>query len=407
MHRWQWATEKIRMNAYDVIIVGGGMVGLACASLLKDSSLKVAVVDKSAIELEWEKTSFDNRVSAINPQSQNMFKSMGVEISELDKSDYVKMFVWDGESTSGKIEFKAEEIKNETLGAIVENRRSRAAIFKSCHAASNIDFYWQYQCESVVYKDDGAVLAMNNCNGERVSLNAKLMIAADGSRSWLREQSKIKTTIKEYQQKAIVCRVKTELPHNKTAYQRFDHYGPLAFLPLKNEHYCSIVWSVDDGYVKELMELSEQEFIERLTNTFESKLGAVLSVSQRFSFPLLEKTAETIIAPRLALVGDAAHAIHPLAGQGVNLGFADAKTLTEQILKSYQNDNDIGLLQNLRAYQRQRASDIWLMKKAMMSFKQLFGSKNPAIQMARSVALEKTNKIGWLKNAFVEKALGK
>lgn len=407
MRRLRWATERALMKSYDLIIVGGGMVGLACASLLKDTTLKVAVVDKSSVELEWDDSSFDSRVSAINHQSQNILEDLGVDFASLDKSDYTKMFVWDGESTSGKIEFEADDVKNETLGSIIENRRLRAGIFKSCQTNGNIDFYWQYQCESVVYEEDFAELTIKSDDEKIVSLNAKLMIAADGARSWLREQSNINVTSKNYQQKAIVCRAKTELPHNETAYQRFDHDGPLAFLPLKNENYCSIVWSVDDEYAEELSRLSSQDFAERLTNTFESKLGVVVNVSQRFSFPLLEQTADTIIAPRLALIGDAAHAIHPLAGQGVNLGFADAKVLAKQILKSHKKNKDIGLLNNLRPYQRQRALDIWLMQKSMMGFKQFFGSKNPMIQMIRSSLLGKTNETRWLKNVFVEKALGK
>lgn len=395
------------MKDYDVIIVGGGMVGLACAALLRDSTLKIAVVDKNAIDLDWNESSFDTRVSAINHQSQAILEKASCDIPALSKSDYNKMYVWDGESSSGFIDFSADEIKNETLGFIVENRRLRATIFNACQQANNIDFYWQHQCQSVDYQKDFVLLTMIDSDKKALNLKAKLMIAADGARSWLREKSDIKISQKDYQQKAIVCRVKTELPHHDTAYQRFDHFGPLAFLPLENKNYCSIVWSVDNDYADQLIDLPDEDFTKRLATTFEYKLGAIVEVSPRYSFPLLEQTAETIIAPRLALVGDAAHAIHPLAGQGVNLGFADAKVLAQQIITIEKKSKDIGLIQNLRTYQRQRASDIFLMKQSMMGFKKLFGSKKPAAQMIRGFLLEKANKTVLLKNFFVDKALGK
>lgn len=395
------------MKDYDVIIVGGGMVGLACAALLRDSTLKIAVVDKNTIDLNWNESSFDTRVSAINHQSQAILEKASCDISALNKSDYNKMYVWDGESSSGFIDFSADEIKNETLGFIVENRRLRATIFNACQQANNIDFYWQHQCQLVGYQKDFVLLTMIDGDKKTLNLKAKLMIAADGSRSWLREKSDIKISQKDYQQKAIVCRVKTELPHHDTAYQRFDHLGPLAFLPLENKNYCSIVWSVDNDYADQLIDLPDEDFTKRLATTFEYKLGAIVEVSPRYSFPLLEQTAETIIAPRLALVGDAAHAIHPLAGQGVNLGFADAKALAQQIITIDKKSKDIGLIQNLRTYQRQRASDIFLMKQSMMGFKNLFGSKIPAAQMIRGFLLEKANKTVLLKNFFVDKALGK
>ncbi|MRX28075.1 UbiH/UbiF/VisC/COQ6 family ubiquinone biosynthesis hydroxylase [Kangiella sp. HZ709] len=392
------------MKQYDIIVVGGGMVGLAFVAGLKGTSLKIAVIEPQEVQQEFDKTSIDIRVSAITRQSEKYFREIGAW-QYLDKSSlssYGKMEVWDGESTHGAVEFSADAIGEENLGHIIENRVIRKALFNTVKDKNNIDFYFLEHCEKVSYQKDYAEVILNSGK----SFKASLLVAADGPLSWLKKASGIGTLQKPYKQKAIVATVKTELTHEATAYQRFDHFGPLAFLPLKEFNKCSIVWSQDESKCAELLQLSEEDFLVRLKQTFESKLGAISLLSDRVAFPIIERTAESNIQHRLALIGDSAHTIHPLAGQGVNLGFADAKELVKVIKNSYAKKRDIGLQINLRPYQRNRSSDIFLMQKAMQFFKNIFAHQSSSIQLLRAVGLKAVNDTGLIKNLLVKKALG-
>ncbi|WP_251358712.1 UbiH/UbiF/VisC/COQ6 family ubiquinone biosynthesis hydroxylase [Kangiella sp. TOML190] len=391
------------MKHYDLIIVGGGMVGLALAGQLKSSQLKVALIDSKGIELDWSQ-GYDLRVSAITRASENLFKQVGAWplIEANQKSPYQKMSVWDGESSQGSIEFKATSIGEDNLGHIIENRVLRKALYQSGQSASNIDYYFERQCQSVDYQAEHAELLL--ADGER--LTAKLLVAADGAFSWLRQNSGIEVREKPYGHKALVATIKTEQSHEATAFQRFDQHGPLAFLPLPDPNYCSIVWSTKESFADYLLQLEPEDFEQQLQQDFEQRLGTVTLASQRLAFPLIERTVATSIQPRLALIGDAAHTIHPLAGQGVNLGFADAKVLAETILKAAAKTKDIGSLACLRPYQRQRQGDIWLMQQAMQSFKSLFEQTHPAVQTARAWGMKLLDKQPALKQQVIKKALG-
>lgn len=392
------------MSHYDIIIVGGGMVGLAFAAKLKGSDLNIAVVDPKPVQIEFPEGNYDFRVSAITRASENVFREVNAWqfLEESHKLAYKKMFVWDGESTSGEIEFDAHSIGQENLGHIIENRALRKALFQSLNAKNNVKFIFEDPCLNVFYHDDSAELILHS--GKKLS--AKLLVASDGALSWLREKSKIQVEQNDYGHKAIVATIKTEKSHQATAYQRFDHKGPLAFLPLKNSNLCSIVWSQDSHFANKLCAMNERDFIEYLQQVFENKLGKLKIASKRISFPLIERTVETNINHRLALIGDAAHTIHPLAGQGVNLGLSDAKCLAETVLKMDSKNKDIGLKQNLRPYQRQRASDVLLMKQSMSGFKTVFGEKTPALQMVRATGMDLLNKQSLIKNVIIKKALG-
>ncbi len=392
------------MNNFDLVIVGAGMVGLALVARLKNSHLKIAVVDPKSVDMDFDRENYDLRISAITRNSENLFRSVDAWdfIGDSEKSAYSKMLVWDGESTNGKVEFDSAALAQENIGHIIENRVLRKALYQSIQNRPNIELMFGEKCQKVNYFEDKAELLLES--GKKVS--AKLLVAADGAFSWLRENSGIKLDESSYQQKAIVATIKTELVHNKTAYQRFDKHGPLAFLPFKDSNHCSIVWSQDNQVAEELLALDGQSFTKRLEITFEGKLGKLELLSQRLMFPLYERTAETTINHRLALIGDAAHTIHPLAGQGVNLGFSDANVLAETILSIAEKNKDIGLKVNLRTYQRKRASEIFIMKKSMFAFKELFGRESPIIQSLRAKGLQAVNNSQLIKSMIIKNALG-
>ncbi|AOE48885.1 UbiH/UbiF/VisC/COQ6 family ubiquinone biosynthesis hydroxylase [Kangiella sediminilitoris] len=387
---------------YDITIVGGGMVGLALACRLASEDLTIAVIEPKPVEMQWPEGDVDQRVSAITRASQRLFESIGAweQISASEKAPYRRMIVWDGESTQGEIEFDASLIAEPNLGHIIENRVLRRSLFKVAEKNRNINWMCPYKCQEVAYHDDFAELTLNS--GER--LKSSLLVAADGAFSWLRKASGIGQKQQPYGHKAIVCTVKTERSHQATAWQRFDHDGPLAFLPLADEHTCSIVWSVKEERANQL--LQAENFNQLLQQRFENRLGNISVESDLVAFPLFERATEQMVAERLALIGDAAHTIHPLAGQGVNLGFADAEELAQCIHTSIMRKADIGKRYRLRPFERARKAETKNMQLAMMGFKRLFEQEIPIIQMARSYGLAQTNKHPLLKQKLIRQAMG-
>ncbi|MCW9028916.1 MAG: UbiH/UbiF/VisC/COQ6 family ubiquinone biosynthesis hydroxylase [Kangiella sp.] len=389
---------------FDLIIVGGGMVGLALAARLARTQLKIAIIDPKPVVMSWDNSKFDLRVSAITRASQQLLDEIGAWdfIEQVEKTAYQRMYVWDGEASRGSIEFDANLLAEPNLGHIIENRVLRRSLFQAIKPYRNVQFFDQQKCAKVTYQPEQAIIEL----ADGKSISSKLLVAADGAMSWLRKNSGIEIKQKPYGHKAIVATIKTEKPHQDTAWQRFDHNGPLAFLPLTDEHHCSIVWSVKSNYADQLVALDDKEFLQRLEQTFEFTLGQCLETSQRVAFPLIERTAECLVKDRIALIGDAAHTIHPLAGQGVNLGFSDVEELAQTIEKSHGKQQDIGLKRNLRPYERARKGEIFMMQKAMQGFKLMFEQETPVIQMMRSFGLATTNKHPILKQKLIKQAMG-
>ncbi|MBX9705636.1 MAG: FAD-dependent monooxygenase, partial [Gammaproteobacteria bacterium] len=235
---------------------------------------------------------------------------------------------------------------------------------------------------------------------------AQLAIAADGANSWLRQQAGISVTQYPYQQRAIVATIKTELPHQNTAYQCFLATGPVALLPLDNAHHCSLVWSADTEYAEQLLAQSDAEFNRALSAVVESHLGKVQCVSQRLSFPLQMRHADTYVQPRIALIGDAIRTIHPLAGQGVNLGLQDAHALAHIITKAVAAKRDFASEQQLKKYQRARKSASLAMIVAMEFFKQAFARQDEKLKSLRHKTISTIEKRQWLKRLFAAVAQG-
>lgn len=389
---------------YDIIIVGGGMVGatLACGLAEEAENLKIAVID--AIEPKgWDINSYDMRVSAITRASQTLFRNIGVweKIVEQRVSPYHDMFVWD-EGGKGKLHFDSADMGEADLGHIIENRVIVKALHLRMQEFPQIELHCPTKLESIEFNQNEAGLILE----DKTELSASLVVAADGTRSWVRQQADIAVKGWDFDQAALVTTVKTEKYHQDTAWQRFLNTGPLAFLPL-TEGYSSIVWSTSPEEAKRLTDLSEADFAVELEQAFESKLGKVEYVANRAVFPL--RLFETLhyVKPRLALVGDAAHTIHPLAGQGVNLGLADVASLMDVVVEALNNKKDIGDLKVLRRYERWRRAENRSMLLAMDGLKRLFGSELPVVKDLRSLGLDITNNITPLKNLIMQQAMGK
>ncbi|ABM02463.1 2-octaprenyl-3-methyl-6-methoxy-1,4-benzoquinol hydroxylase [Psychromonas ingrahamii 37] len=389
------------MQSYDLTIVGGGIVGLTLAASLADSALSIALIETSNRPILPEKPV--NRVSAISFASKKIFEKLSVW-QQLDSgriTAYDSMLVWDKDSF-GKIEFSAQQVGYSELGYIIENDNLCLALLDTVQKQKNVSFYSPDSLNDIVFGEGEAWLTLHSGK----TLTSKLVVGADGANSWLREKSTIPLTFWDYQHHALVATIKTELPHEHCARQIFTPDGPLAFLPLFEQNLCSIVWSVSPQKAEQLKNLTAVEFNKQLSRNFDNRLGLCELQSERFSFPLRMRYARDFAKHRIALIGDAAHTIHPLAGQGVNLGLLDAVSLGQTIEQNIAAEKDIGLYKNLRYFERWRKTEAAQMIASMELLKQLFEGDNPLQKALRDVALVFTDQVSPLKKSFIKQAMG-
>jgi len=382
---------------YDVIIVGGGMVGATLAvALSTESSMKVALVEAHPPTALSDAPEL--RVSALTHASETMLKNLAIWplLTANRISPFSDMKVW--ETQSSFLHFDSADIGEALLGNIVENKNLQFASLERCKQLENIDFI----CPAKPISLEENKLSLEDGR----TLTADLIVGADGAHSLLRDWKDIQVRGWDYQQSAVVCTVTTEKPHQYTAWQRFLPEGPLAFLPLPDEHQCSIVWSNSSEEAELLSELDDGKFKTILAKAFEFTLGDIKDVSKRASFPLKLRHADHYVEPGFALVGDAAHTIHPLAGQGVNIGLLDAATLAETVIAAHHKGRNIGSLHTLKKYQRRRKGDNLAMQLTMDAFKRIFGSDLEPIRWARRFGLKTVNQSALLKNLFMQQASG-
>lgn len=397
------ATRAKTSNNIDVVIVGAGMVGATLACALAPSTLRIALLDARCPQQQWAEDGYDIRVSAITHASQSLLQDLQIwpYIEAQRLSPYREMHVWDA-SGDGEVHFDSAELGEPDLGHIIENRVIVKALHQRLASFDNVRFLCPLEMKKLDIDEDRAALTL----ADGTQMQAKLLVAADGGRSWVRQQAGIGVHGWDYDQSALVTWVKTERHHQETAWQRFQPDGPLAFLPL-TEGYSSIVWSTGHEHAKALLALDEAAFAEELAASFEQRLGKIEKVGPRAVFPLRYFETLHYIQSRLALVGDAAHMMHPLAGQGVNLGMADAASLAEVLLEAHGKHRDIGSYSILRRYERWRRADNRTMLCSMDAFKLLFSSRSESIRWLRNAGLNIADRITPLKHAFMQRALGR
>ncbi len=385
---------------YDVIIVGAGIVGATLARALAGSTLRVALIDGRAPALD-PVDDYDLRVSAITLASQQVFETLGVWAGMQTRrvSPFREMRVWDAVG-EGSIHFDSAEIGASQLGHIIENPVIIAALLEDLAASGNVDTHYPNTITAIRESDRVHVTL---ADGEQLS--ALVLVGADGADSAVRRHAGIESRGWSYDQKGIVATVRTAQPHRETAWQRFLPTGPLAFLPLADGR-CSIVWSNDTTRADELLALDEDAFCSALAQAFDHVLGEVRETSPRAAFPLARAHAAAYVQPRLVLIGDAAHTIHPLAGQGANLGIADAATLAEVLCEASAAQKDIGALSVLRRYERWRKGDNLATMTVMDGFKRLFGTDNAPLARLRSLGMNAADAATPLKNVLVRRAMG-
>ena len=390
----------------DVMIVGAGVAGLALATALGREGLQVAVIDGAPRPDRppqgREIADWDLRVSALTPASISFLTDLGAWQSiPADRTGcYRRMRVWDAQGT-GSIGFDADDVQASYLGHIVENRLTLQALLQCADHCPSVEVLWGQGLASMAYTEAGWEIESDS--GQQYC--APLTVGADGAQSRVRELAAMPTRQWSYHQKAIVGTVALGSGHQNTCWQAFLDTGPLALLPLADPEKVAIVWSLDEAQHERIAGLPDEAFLQALNHALGDDAPAATAPGPRASFPLRQAHAVDYIDKGLVLVADAAHSIHPLAGQGINLGLSDVRVLAAELVSGQAhglNVSDSGLL---KRYQRQRKTENLAMMTAMEAFKRGFGSQNPVAVLARNIGLSVVDQQLWMKRWFMQQAL--
>jgi 2-octaprenyl-3-methyl-6-methoxy-1,4-benzoquinol hydroxylase/2-octaprenylphenol hydroxylase len=387
---------------HDIAVVGAGMVGAALALKLAQSHFDVALIEPRA-PVPWRsEDEVDLRVVALAPSSVDLFKAVGVwkTIAAARACPYRRMRVWDA-LAPGALDFDCTDEGIDALGYIVENRLIQHALWQALQAQARVTLHCPARVTATLLDADRRVIELDD--GGRIA--ARLIVAADGGDSALRELAGIATRDRDYAQRAIVAHVTTERPHESTAWQRFLPDATIAFLPLADRR-SSIVWSLPEAEAARLLAVDADEFCDDLGAAFDFRLGRVTANTPRAAFPLRFRLAERYIAPRFALVGDAAHVVHPLAGQGVNLGLRDVAELAAVAIGERDEKRDPAAESALRRFERRRRSDNALSAHAFDAIQRVFGSAAMPVAALRGTGLAIVDKIAPFKRMFARHAAG-
>ena len=388
-------------DMYDVLIVGGGPVGGCAGTLLTRASLRVCILEPKRPEVPPIGTPLEARVVAISRASERILRSAGAwdRVIGSRVEAYERMRIWhESTSPANALVFDAAEVGEPNLGYIIENRLLQAALLDEFTAAGG-------ELIAADFRDLSVAADAVTVETSAGMLSAKLVIGADGARSAVRESLGLTASVGDFNETAIVATIATQHPHEKTAWQRFMRKGTLAFLPLADGT-SSIVWSADNDLAANLVAMSAAEFETELTRASDVALGSTRLVSERMTFPLKRVSAHRYVTQRCALIGDAAHVVHPLAGQGVNLGLLDAATLAQLVLEARSEREDPGALRVLRQYERWRKSEVAFMSTAIDAFDRFLAHGAGPLSRLAQHGLGWVNRSQQIKRLFVNRALG-
>ncbi len=428
-------------DIYDIAIIGGGLAGMSLASLLANSSLRVACIDQADPE---QQIKTDGRTTAVSYGSRKILDEAGIW-SDLEAGacpiDDIRIL--DGASPL-LLNFLSTEAEGKSFGWIVDNSAIRRALLERIQSSENIDHLAPKKVNDFAFTEAPATKSDQSPSpdlnyvkcllGEGVSpvgvskengdgditlggpndvedhIKAHLIIGADGRGSFTREWMGVRTRLWNYHQRAVICAVAHEHPHNNAAVEHFWPSGPFAILPMADDkngaHRSSVVFTEHGKKKDSLMTLNNTEFEAELASRFPKEYGTVRMINERMCFPLSLIHAAEYIAPRMALVADAAHGIHPIAGQGLNLGFRDVKAMADLVRSAHERGEDIGSDELLQAYQRQRRFDNMSMVAVTDGLVRLFSNNIPPVRFIRRAGLKAVSKFPPAKRFFMKQAMG-
>ncbi len=386
---------------FDVVIVGGGLVGASLALALKDSGLEIALVEFRPVPPLPADESWDSRVYAISPGSAAFLQNLGVwDALDQERVTPVYNMAVFGDDNAARLDFSAYNIGVPELAFIVENRQLQHAAWRGLKCPGNpIKIFCPAQCSMMLRTESNAELHLD----DGTIVQAGLIVGADGGNSWVREQAGIEVSRHSYQQMGVVANFEATRPHNNVAYQWFRRDGVLALLPMPGG-LVSMVWSAREELAQTMLALPEKELCERVVRASQHALGEMRLVTRPAAFPLNFVHVKKLAQPHLALIGDAAHGIHPLAGQGVNLGLRDAQELAS-VIHSRGLQLDCGDYLLLRRYERARKEDILAMELVTDGLQKLFNHTHPTLIRLRNLGMEITNRLPLIKDRLMQQAL--
>lgn len=390
--------ERVQAD-FDVIVVGGGLVGAAFALAMQGSGLRLALVEAGPMPALPQDASWDSRIYAISPGNVDFLSRLGAWSSDMTRIAPIEaMRIW-GDDGASALDFSAYEAGAETLGYIVESRWMLAGLWQRLQAVAEVSCFTGTRCAALQLHDEAATLRLQDGR----ALTAQLIVGADGAGSWVRQQAGLRVTTSDYRQSGVVANFQAERAHGNIARQWFREDGILAWLPLPDRR-ISMVWSTTQANTERLLGLSPEALSKEVAAAGGNLLGDFECLTPAVAFPLRLQNAEAMVTPRLVLMGDAAHLVHPLAGQGVNLGFHDAECLV-RVLRERGASPDVGEYTLLRRYERARQMDIKAMQVMTDGLHTLFSSALPGVGALRNWGMQFTNRQQWLKRRLMAHAM--
>ena len=396
-------SEKISDDQYDLIIIGGGLAGASLACALKNSSLKIAVVEAYPINTDSQ-PSYDDRTVALSYGSRCIFDSMGLWSSLSPYAEPIDTIHISDRGHFGVTRLTKEQEEVEALGYVMENRRIGLQLYEDIEAADNVTLFCPARLTSL-QQDEKQVSVEVQVDSKPLTLTAKLSVAADGNNSQVMKLLAIGSSQKNYQQVALITNVTPGKKHENVAYERFTDTGPLAFLPMQNNR-CSVVWTLTQQQADYLYAMDESDFLQQLQDRFGFRLGQFKKVGVRQLYPLFLQSATQMVNGRVAILGNAAHSVHPVAGQGFNLALRDIALLSEKIVDNLRAGEDIGSAAMLQSYAAQREVDIKRVYRFTDALVKTFSNNVKAVAHMRSLSLLMVDVIPDIKHRLAVQSMG-